>query len=171
MFKKNQSIIYVNFAPYENAGRILDFLNEQFSLVILFSFDFHKLNNKSQSNKITIFKNGEETKSFLLFKLPTPEILLFITLPFIALVIFLNILWYSFKFRREYGKFNYYLTVNAFTAWIGNLLRNFKLVKKTIFWVWIIILRGLRIGGFASPDGHIGVSTNGARTLPIKLYF
>ena len=136
MFKKNQSIIYVNFAPYENAGRILDFLNEQFSLVILFSFDFHKLNNKSQSNKITIFKNGEETKSFLLFKLPTPEILLFITLPFIALVIFLNILWYSFKFRREYGKFNYYLTVNAFTAWIGNLLRNFKLVKKTIFWVW-----------------------------------
>lgn len=133
--KQDKSIIYVNFAPYENAGRILDFLLENFSLVILFSFDFHKLKNY-RSNRIKIFRDGEIIQEIKLFKLPTPEIILFITLPFIAFLIALQTMWYVIKFKRTYGKFHIYLTVNAFTAWIGNFLRSLKIVDKTIFWVW-----------------------------------
>lgn len=133
--KRYESIIYVNFAPYENAGRILDFLVDNFSLVILFSFDFHELKNY-QSNRIKVFRNRKMIKEIKLFKLPTPEFLLFITLPFIAFLIALQTMWYVVKFKRIYGKFNIYLTVNAFTAWVGNILRDLGLVNKTIFWVW-----------------------------------
>ena len=40
------------------------------------------------------------------------------------------------RLKRNYGAFSYYLTVNAFTAWIGNILRNLSVINKTIFWVW-----------------------------------
>lgn len=133
--KQNRTIIYVNFAPYENAGRILDFIIDNFSLVILFSFDFHKLNNY-QSNRIKIFRDGKSIREIKLFKLPTPEFLLFLTLPFIAILIAFQTLWYVLLFKKTYGKFNYYLSVNAFTAWIGNLLKKLHIVDKTIFWVW-----------------------------------
>jgi glycosyltransferase involved in cell wall biosynthesis len=134
--KKQQSIIYVNFAPYENAGRILDYLVNKFGLVILFSFSFHKLNRQSQANYVHIYIRGELKKEIKLFDLPTPEALVFITLPFIVVLISLQTLWYMWRFKADYGPFNYYLTVNAFTAWLGNVLRGFGLVKKTIFWVW-----------------------------------
>lgn len=133
--KREKSIIYVNFAPYENAGRILDFLIENFSLVILFTFDFHKLKNY-RSNLIRIFRNGKKIQEIKLFKLPTPEFLLFPTLPVIALIIALQTFWHIIHFKKSYGKFDIYLTVNAFTAWIGIILRNLKFIDKTIFWVW-----------------------------------
>lgn len=132
---KDKSIIYVNFAPYENAGRILDFITNNFTTVILFSFDFHKLKNY-HSNQVKIFRNGKIVREIRLFKLPTPEFLLFPTVPLIALLIALQTIWYALSFRRKYGKFHVYLTVNAFTAWIGNILRNFGIVDKSIFWVW-----------------------------------
>jgi glycosyltransferase involved in cell wall biosynthesis len=133
--RQKKSIIYINFAPYENAGRILDYLVENFSLVILFSFDFHELKNY-RSNQIKIYCDGKITQEIKLFKLPTPEFLLFISLPLIALLIALQTTLYVLYFRKIYGKFDIYLTVNAFTAWVGNILRDFKIVSKTIFWVW-----------------------------------
>jgi len=133
--KQKKSIIYVNFAPYENAGRILDFLIENFSLVVLFTFDFHKLKNY-RSNLIRIFRNGKKIQEIKLFKLPTPEFLLFPTLPIIALIIALQTFWHIIHFKKSYGKFDVYLTVNAFTAWIGIILRDLKFIDKTIFWVW-----------------------------------
>ncbi len=133
--RQNKSIIYVNFAPYENAGRILDFLIENFTLVILFSFDFHELKNY-HSNQIKIFCDGKIIQEIKLFKLPTPEFLLFPTIPLIAFIIALQTIWYVLSFKRVYGKFHAHLTVNAFTAWIGNLLKNFRIVDKSIFWVW-----------------------------------
>lgn len=136
MMINKKSIIYVNFAPYENSGWILDFLRENFLLVILFSFDFHRLNNKSQSNRIIIFRAGEKSKTIKLFSLPTPEALLFITLPFIASVIFIQTFYFAISFKRRYKKIDYYLTVNAFTAWVGILLRRLGVIQKTIFWVW-----------------------------------
>ena len=36
----------------------------------------------------------------------------------------------------KYGKFDNYFTVNAFTAWVGNILKKISFVNKTIFWVW-----------------------------------
>lgn len=133
--KQKKSIIYVNFAPYENTGRILDFLIENFSLVVLFSFDFHKLKNY-RSNLIKIFCDGKEIQEIKLFKLPTPEFLLFATLPLIAFIIALQTFWHIMHFKKIYGKFHIYLTVNAFSAWIGNILRDLKFIDKTIFWVW-----------------------------------
>lgn len=131
-----KSIIYVNFSPYENAGWILDYLVENFYLVFLFSFDFHRLNNKSQSNRIIIYKGSKKIEEIKLFSLPTPEALLFITLPFIAFVILVQTIIYAIVFKRKYRKIDYYLTVNAFTAWVGNQLRRVHVVNKTIFWVW-----------------------------------
>lgn len=134
--RETKSIIYLNFAPYENAGRILDFLVETFPLVVLFSFNFHKLNNKSQSNYIRIYRDGKKAKQIKLFKLPTPEALLFITLPLIMILIAIQTIWHLVRLKMHYGRFDLYLTVNAFTAWIGNILRSFRIVSKTIFWVW-----------------------------------
>ncbi len=134
--KQNKSIIYVNFAPYDNAGRILDYLKEQFPVVILFSFDFHRLNKRSQSNYLKVFQNGREMQETKLFKLPTPEAILFISLPFITVLIGIQMLWYILKLKRRFGQFDIYLTVNAFTAWVGNILRSLKVVQRTIFWVW-----------------------------------
>ncbi len=136
IMRRNKSIIYINFAPYENAGRILDFLLDNFQLVLVFSFDFHKLNQPTQSNYLKIFSEGKEIKEVKLFRLPTPEALLFISLPFIATVIAIQTMWYITKLRVKFGKFDIFLTVNAFTAWVGNILRDLSIIDKTIFWVW-----------------------------------
>ncbi len=131
-----QSIVYLNFAPYENAGRILDYLVEHFDLLILFSFNFHKLSNKHRSNTIHIYQNGKKIEQIKLYKLPTPESLLFLTLPLIISLITIQTFWHVVRLVRRYGRFDIFLSVNAFTSWIGNILRGLRLVKKTIFWVW-----------------------------------
>lgn len=131
-----KSIVYVNFSPYENAGKILDYLLQNFALVALFSFSFHRLKNKKDSNKLKIYRNGKliETKS--LFDYQLSDKLVFLFLPIRSSFIFLQLLTYATYLRIRYGKFQYYLTVNAFTAWVGNILRFAGIVKKTIFWVW-----------------------------------
>lgn len=133
--KQKKSIIYVNFAPYDNTGRILDYIINNFSPVIHFSFDFHKLKN-FRSNRIKIFREGRVTQEIKLFKLPTPESLLFITLPFIAFLIAVQTWWHVSQFKKRYGAFDYYLSVNAFTAWVGNILKKLRILRTTIFWVW-----------------------------------
>lgn len=136
MSRKYGSIVYLNFTPYENAGRFLDWLVANFQLVILFSFSFHRLNSQNQSNYIRLYQNGKIISQYKLFELPTPEGLLFLTLPLIVVLIGVQTLWHILRFKSWYGKFDYYLTVNAFTAWLGNLLRTFRIVDRTIFWVW-----------------------------------
>ena len=136
MNKSTKSLIYINFSPYTNAGRILDWLISEFPLLVVFSFDFHRLSNKHRSNYIDIYRNHQKVKSVELYRLPTPEALLFITLPIITLLIAVQTFWHIVFLRRTYGKFDYYLTVNAFTAWLGNIFRAFRMVDKTIFWVW-----------------------------------
>lgn len=134
--KKKDSIVYVNFAPYDNAGKILDYLVANFSLVVHFSFDFHKLNRKHSSNIICVYKNGRAVKTIPLIQIKTPESLLFITLPFRAPLIAFIIFMYLFLLQKKYGRFYYYFTVNAYTAWIGNICRKLNMIKKTIFWLW-----------------------------------
>jgi glycosyltransferase involved in cell wall biosynthesis len=133
---QKDSIIYVNFSPYENAGKVFDYLLEKFSLVALFSFSFHRLKNKKGANKLRIYCKGKliETKS--LFDYQFPEKLIFVFLPIRSGFIFLQILFYATYLRIKYGQFQYYFTVNAFTAWTGNILKKLGIVKKTIFWVW-----------------------------------
>lgn len=136
MNQNPKSIVYLNFAPYENAGRILDFLTSQFKLTILFSFNFHKLNNKNQSNIIRVFKEGRAQPEIKLFNLPTPEAILFITLPIITILIMVQTLWYIFRLRKLYGPIDIFLSVNAFTSWIGIIIKKMRLVGETVFWVW-----------------------------------
>jgi glycosyltransferase involved in cell wall biosynthesis len=38
--------------------------------------------------------------------------------------------------KKTYGPFHIFFTVNAFTAWCGNILKKIGLVQKTVFWVW-----------------------------------
>lgn len=133
--KKRSSIVYVNFAPYDNAGRILDYLIENFSVVIHFSYDHLRL-KKGRRSKLTVYKNGTPIFEKNLIWLRTHSILLFPSLPLVALLIIGQSLWYIFRLKSKYKKFDIYLTVNAFTAWSGNLFRKLGLVHKTIFWVW-----------------------------------
>jgi glycosyltransferase involved in cell wall biosynthesis len=133
---KDVSMIYINFAPYDNAGRILDYLLENFKFVFHFSFDFHRMNTKSVTNVLRIYENKELKSQIQLIKMPTPEALLFISLPFIASLIALQTLWHVFRLYRRFGKISIYFSVNAFTVWLGNIFRGLGVVKKTVFWVW-----------------------------------
>ncbi len=136
MKRRFESIIYLNFSPYENAGRILDFLVERFETVVFFVFSFHDLGRKRRSNLIRIYEQGTVIKEIKLAELPTPEALLFLTLPLITILIAIQTLYYMLRFRLRHGRFDIYLSVNAFTSWIGNRLRRLGVVSRTIFWVW-----------------------------------
>lgn len=133
MLKK--SIIYVNFSPYENVGKILDFLNENFLWVTLFSFSFHRL-GKDDYNNLKIYHKGKLIETRLLWDFQIPERILFLFLPIRSIFIFIQIAIYTIYLRFQYGKFQNYFTVNAYTAWIGNILKKINLVSKTTFWVW-----------------------------------
>lgn len=151
---KKESIIYVNFAPYENAGGILDYFKDNFKYVALFSFNFHHLGKKGKYNKLKIYQKGVKIDSKNLIDFQVPEKLIFLFLPFRSLFIFLQITFYTFYLKYKFGTFENYFTVNAFTAWVGNLLKKAGFVNKTIFWVWdyyppfheskiIVLMRGL----------------------------
>lgn len=133
--EKRKSIVYANFAPYDNAGRILDYFVDNYYLVLHFSYDHLRL-KKGRRSKLTLYRNGKKVFSKNLIWLRTHPFLLFPSLPFVAIAIFLQTLWYVFIYKEKLGKFDYFLTVNAFTAWTGNILRSLGLVNKTIYWVW-----------------------------------
>ena len=133
--KKSRSIVYVNFAPYDNAGRILDYLIDNFSIVLHFSYDHLRL-KKGRRSKLTLYNNGEIIFAKNLIWIRTHPLLLFPSLPIIATAIIVQTFLYVFIYQRMFRKFDYFLTVNAFTAWVGNILRFSKLINKTIYWVW-----------------------------------
>lgn len=133
--KKKQSIVYVNFAPYDNAGRILDYLVKNFSVVLHFSYDHLRL-KKGRRSKLTLYKNGKIVFTKNLIWLRTHPALLFLSLPFVAATIMLQTIWYTFVYQKKIGKFDCFLSVSAFTAWAGNILRSIGLINKTIYWVW-----------------------------------
>lgn len=130
------NIVYVNFAPYENAGNILDYLLEHFSTVISFTFNFHKISEGQHQSKLCIYKNKKVVYECRLFQTPTNAPVAFILLPIRSLVIFAQLLFHLIRLKEKFGPYSVYFTVNAFTAWSGNILRSLGLVQKTIFWVW-----------------------------------
>ncbi len=132
----SNNIVYINYSPYENSGKILDYLLENFSYVFHFSIGFHNLKNKRNYNRLIIFKNGIQEKEYTLFQLPIPSSLVFVLLPIRSLINFVQIVGYIVWLKSKYKKINIYFTVNAFIAWIGNLLRGLGIVEKTVFWVW-----------------------------------
>lgn len=132
----NKNIIYVNFAPYENAGNILDYLLEHYSVVISFTFNFHKITAKQHQSKLCIYKKKRIVYECPLFQTPANPSVAFILLPIRSLVIFAQLLFHLLRLKEKFGPYSVYFTVNAFTAWSGNILRSLGLVRQTIFWVW-----------------------------------
>lgn len=131
---KDKNIVYVNFAQYDNTGRILDFLTENFSIVAHFSYDHLRLKNGRPTSYFRVYKKRKLIleEKLIGFRVPAP--LLFPSLPLVALSMFLQTIWYSWKLSRKY-KFEYFITLNAYSAWIGNLMRKLGIVHTTIFWV------------------------------------
>lgn len=133
---KKKSIIYVNYSPYENSGKILDYILENFENVALFSIGFYNLKNKKSYNKLTIYKNGKQKKEFVLFNIPVIQSLVFLLLPMKSFISFCELIVYSIFLKQKFKKIDIYFTVNAFTAWTGMILKHLGIVDKTIFWVW-----------------------------------
>jgi glycosyltransferase involved in cell wall biosynthesis len=132
----HKNIINVNFAPYENAGNILDYQLEHFSTVISFTFNFHKITAEQHQSKLCIYKKKKIVYDCPLFQTPTNPSVAFILLPIRSLVIFAQLLFHLVRLKNTYGPYEIFFTVNAFTAWSGNILRSLGIVQKTIFWVW-----------------------------------
>lgn len=131
-----KSIIYINYSPYENSGHILDYLLEHFNLVFLFSLGFYDVGKGRKNNALFIYKNGKKIKEILIFQFSINYNLVFLFIPIRSLISLVEVLWYSLSIKRKYGKVDIFFTVNGFTAWIGILLRVFRIVNKSIFWVW-----------------------------------
>ncbi|OGG24510.1 hypothetical protein A3A79_04985 [Candidatus Gottesmanbacteria bacterium RIFCSPLOWO2_01_FULL_43_11b] len=138
MIRQYKTIIYVNFSPYENAGRILDYLRTKFKTILLFSFNFHHLGAVHKPGTLSIYKNGKLIKTYALLDLPirTTPSTVFLLIPIRSFLNLLQIWYYVIRLKNQYGPYDIYFTVNAFTAWVGNLLKKYRFVKKTIFWVW-----------------------------------
>lgn len=137
MLKKNhKSIIYVNYSPYENSGKILDYLLENYHLIFVFSIGFHDLGNNRGFNKLTIYKYGKEIQEIFLYHMHVPERFVFFLVPIRSSINFFQILWRSILLKKQYGKIETFFSVNAFTAFLGMVLKKIGIVKETIFWVW-----------------------------------
>ncbi len=134
--RKNNSIFYVNYFPYDNSGKILDYLVENYELVFLFLAGFYQVEGKEKINKFSIYKSGKLIKETPLYQIQVPPQLTFFLLPIKSLITFIQILWQSRLMKLEYKKIDIYFTVNAFTSCIGLILKELGIVKKTIFWVW-----------------------------------
>lgn len=134
--RNKKTIIYVNYSPYENSGKILDYLLENFKIVCLFSIGFHNLVNKKNYNNLSIYKNGKLQKTYSLFQLPIAPKYVFLLIPIRSVITFFEIITYSIWLKSKFKKIDIYFTVNAFTGWIGRLLKKIGVLEKTIFWVW-----------------------------------
>lgn len=134
--KKHRSIIYVNYSPYENSGKTLDFLLNNFSHVFLISLGFYYLGTKQKSNLLTIYRRGKVERRYSLYQIPIPPKLVFFFLPLKSIINLLHLLFWGWRLRERYGPIDIFFSVNAYTAWVGNILKRLGFVKKTIFWVW-----------------------------------
>lgn len=130
------SIIYVNFVPYENAGNIFTFILDSYRTVISFTFNFHKVSETQKQSRLNVYINKRVVYSCRLFQTPTTPQLAFVLLPIRSLVILTQLLYHLVRLRNRYGPYKIYFTVNALTAWAGNILRTLHLVRYTIFWIW-----------------------------------
>lgn len=138
MTRQKKTIIYVNFSPYENTGKILDYLLEHFENVIVFVFNFYHLGKEQKSGEVRLYKNGVLEKKEGLLDIPfhVSTSLIFLLIPIRSFINFLQLLWHLIRLRRHYTRFELYFTVNAFTAWVGIFMKRLGLVENTIFWVW-----------------------------------
>jgi glycosyltransferase involved in cell wall biosynthesis len=133
---KNKSVIYVNYSPYENSGHILDYLNDNFKSVFLFSIAFHPLRGRNKLNKVTYFENGRPIKNIELYYMQVTPSLVWILISIRSILNAFQMIKQSLIIYRKYGKIDYFFSVNAFAVAVGILLQKLGIVRKTVFWVW-----------------------------------
>ncbi len=136
MRKKFRSVLYVNYSPYENSGKLLDYLLERFEIVYLFSIGFHPLGSKQKTNKIVIYKKGIVSREINMHYLAVNNKLVVLLIPVRSTLNLIQMLWHVTQIVKSDGKIDVMFSVNAFTAWGGIFFKRLGLVKKTIFWVW-----------------------------------
>lgn len=133
---RSSSIIYINFSQYDNTGRILDYLTETFTTVFHFSFDHLRLKHGRKTNVFTTYESGKKTKAVRLYSLRVPSILLFPSLPLVAILMVVQTLLYVYRHSRSLRDIPIFFTVNAYPALIGILLKKLGLVSQVYYWVW-----------------------------------
>ena len=131
-----KSVLYVNYSPYENSGKILDFLLENFTFVYLFIIAFHPLGKNQETNKIIFYKNKKIIKEISLSYMNINPKLVFFLIPIRSAINILQLFWHVLIINRVYGKIDTFFSVNAFTTWGGIILKKLGMVNKTVFWVW-----------------------------------
>jgi len=128
--------MYVNFSPYENTGKIADYILAHFSTVVMFVFNFHHLGPKQEQSRILIYLNGKLIRKQYIFQTIYAPSFALASLSIRSFVILLQIMYHAERLKKKYGPFDIYFSVNAFTAWTGTILKHAGIVRKTIFWVW-----------------------------------
>lgn len=131
-----KSVLYVNYSPYENSGKILDFLLENFTYVYLFIIAFHPLGKNQETNKVIFYKNKKIIKEISLSYMNINPKLVFFLIPIRSSINLLQLFWHTISIIKNYGKIDVFFSVNAFTSWGGIILKKLGMVKKTVFWVW-----------------------------------
>src|SRR5689334_1246035 len=134
--RKNKSVVYANYTPYENSGHILDFLKENFSDVYLFSIGFHNLGDSVKYNKLTHYHNGRRKNEKNFYYMHVPQSLVFVLYPVRSTMNMLQIIYETYLIYKKRKAVDVFFSVNAFVVWIGMFLKVFGIVKKTVFWVW-----------------------------------
>jgi glycosyltransferase involved in cell wall biosynthesis len=94
------------------------------------------LKNKKSYNRLMIYKKGKLQKEYLLFYIPIIQKFVFLLLPIRSVIFLVEVFIYSIYLKHKFRKLDVYFTPNAFTAWIGNFMKGFGIVEKTVFWVW-----------------------------------
>ncbi|MDD5745697.1 MAG: glycosyltransferase [Candidatus Omnitrophica bacterium] len=128
------SICYVNYAPYGNAGHILDYLLNAFDTVVYVSFVFHPV---EKHNYVQIYRRGVLSGSFCLPTLLVPRKHVHYFASLLSLLTAVELFCLSIYVRLKYKiKPQIFLAPNAFLILVGIMLRCCYLVDKVIFWVW-----------------------------------
>lgn len=133
--RKNRSIIYIVYSPYENQGKILDYLIEEFNFVFLFSLGHHSLGIGKKTNNLTLYKDKRILKKINFLYIPIPSSLVFIVLPLRSILNFIIIIILTLRLYRSYGKINIYFSTNGYIGWIGLIIKKLGFVDKTTYWI------------------------------------
>lgn len=132
---KHQRLIYVAYAPYENQGKILDYILETYSEVFLFTIGHHNLGKKEKTNTLRHYSKGKLVKEINLYHIPVSSKLVFSILPFRSLLNLFQIITLTRTIVNKHGVGDVYFSVNGYAATIGVFLKKLGYVKKTVYWI------------------------------------
>lgn len=128
--------MYVNYAPYGNAGYILDYLKKNFDHLIYVSFSFHPMGRRNRSISEIYFR-GKLIRKISLLTLPVPKSYVYRLAPLLSLIAALEVVMIAlYVFFRVKIRPQIFFAPNAFLIFIGFILRALSLVDKVVFWVW-----------------------------------